>query len=261
MSTFPVDVSDVPFALPADKRGRHKNPIDHVCKLCGLQFQSRNPRQFYCEPCSESQDLKRKKLTHARAWSRGNRDKKRDTGILISRENAKGLEDVFIRPQLRWHVRYFMPFSWSASKNALYTSVPQGHVALRRKARKYRDDLIYLTQHALRGQRIVQNKLWIDIFVEKASNRGDAVNLVDTICDAIKVATGLDDRWFCIRSLDWSINKDDPQVIIGIGQETDYDIQNCSYCGRLLGLHNFSSNRFRSIGVARTCKDCERKQK
>ena len=259
MAAFSVDVSDPPFALPADNRGRMKKPIDHVCKLCGLQFQSRNPRQFYCEPCSESQDLKRKRLTTSKSHTVRRRDERRDVGRKISATEARSLADPRHQPVFCWYVKVCVPFSWSASKNAIYSLQAKGHVALRRESRNYRDALTLVLKSALRDRKIVQNKLWIDIFVEKASHRGDAVNMVDTVCDAVKVAANLDDRWFCIRQLDWSINKDDPQLIVGVGQEKIEASQACSYCGRIQPFANFGSNKNNKDGHSRICRDCSKK--
>ena len=230
--------------------------IDHWCRRCGTKFESPHPRHFYCEPCSESQDLKRKRLEIVRANSNRRRDKGRDIGKGVSAENAAAIADVHAPPEFLWYVRLRFPFSWSASKNAIYALRRKGHVALRREAREYRKTISDNFWLALRNHRIVQNKLWVDIFVEKSSHRGDAANVVDTVCDAIKVATGLDDRWFCIRRLDWSVNKDNPQIFIGIGQEDVGDSQICSYCGRLLEFGMFNKNRATKAGITRICKDC-----
>lgn len=102
----------------------------------------------------------------------------------------------------------------------------------------------------------MQNRVWLDILVQKPNQRGDAVNFVDLICDAAKSAIGIDDRWFSIRRLDWQIVKDDPKIYIGIGQEDVPAVQACSSCGRLLPFSEFHKNTRLQNGVSRNCKEC-----
>jgi hypothetical protein len=235
--------------------GRRK--IDHWCRMCGTYFQSPHARHLYCEPCSTSKDLERKRLIKTYAWRTTNRDTKRDNGIEISKAAGyRSLADPPHSPALNWLLRVCVPFSWSGSKNAIYALRRQGHVALRREANSYREALILKLKAGLRDQQVVQNKLWIDIFVEKNNHKGDAVNFVDTVCDAVKVATQLDDRWFCLRTLDWSICKHEPMLIVGIGQEKVEPVQACSYCGRLLPFPMFSIKKAAKNGIARICRDC-----
>lgn len=230
--------------------------IQHRCALCQTGFESVHPRHLYCEPCSTSQDLKRKRLTAIQQNETRNRDVRRDRGKKISSLTAVSLMEMLRHVELQWSVRVRIPFSWSGSKNALYTLRRKGHIALRREASDYRWALILALKSALRGHKVVQNKLWIDIFVEKSNHKGDAANFVDTICDAVKVATGLDDRWFSIRRVDWAINKDDPQLMVAIGQEDVVDCQCCSYCGRILPFEKFNKNRTTKSGYCRVCVDC-----
>jgi hypothetical protein len=235
--------------------------IPHQCKLCSANFISRNPRQFYCATCSESQDLKRKKLDHHRVWNRGKRDRARDTGLEISKREQRSLVDYRQEPQLKWWVCIRYPFSWAASKNAIYSLVPKGHIALRKDANQWRNGLAMLLKNAVRNMQIVQNKLWIDIYVEKPNHKGDAINVVDSVCDAVKIAVGIDDRWFCIRHLDWAINKNDPEIFIGVGQEDVPNAQACSYCGRILAFDQFTINRSCKNGIHRVCRECMAKGK
>lgn len=248
-----TDVSEPPFMLPPDR-----TIIDHWCRMCGLHFQSIHRRHLYCAECSESQDLRRKRLDGIRSTQTRSRDLRRDTGLEISKEEKRSLVDPMYIPELAWQVRVRVPFSWSGSKNAIYVLRRKGHVALRKEASDYRKALILSLQAALQKHHIVQNKLWIDIFVEKNNHKGDAVNFVDTICDAVKVATNLDDRWYCIRNLNWSIVKHDPMLMVGIGQEEIEPVQPCSYCGRLQSFSCFSANRSLKSGRARICNDCRK---
>ena len=233
--------------------------IRHRCTMCFADFVGPHPRQLYCEACSESQDLKRKRLDTMRKCVSRRKDERRVKGLEISARHARGMADPPYWPLLAWQLRVSVPFSWSGSKNAIYTLRPKGHVALRRESRSYRDALILSLQAGLRGRKIVHNKLWIYIFVEKNNHRGDAVNFVDMVCDAVKVATQLDDRWFCIRGVDWSVSKNDPNLFVTIGQEQVEDSQICSYCGRLLELSKFAANRHVPTGASRICRECTEK--
>jgi DNA-directed RNA polymerase subunit RPC12/RpoP len=60
--------------------------------------------------------------------------------------------------------------------------------------------------------------------------------------------------------LDWSINKNDPQLIVAVGQEEIPDSQVCSYCGRILELSFFPNNRSIKTGKSRVCRECMSKQ-
>lgn len=82
-----------------------------------------------------------------------------------------------------------------------------GRVYLNRETKNLTHELFL----AIRSQRpafMPGKKVYISIFAELSNHRGDAVNLIDTLMDSIKVAIGVDDRWFAIKSLDWEIRKD-----------------------------------------------------
>lgn len=151
-----------------------------------------------------------------------------------------------------------VPFSYATSKNHIYALRNQGHVFLRKESRAKRQEITLTICDGLNNRKVAHNKLWIDILVQKPNHRGDAINVVDLVCDAIKDAVPVDDRWFCIRRLDWEIVKEDPQLIIGIGQETDDDAQVCSYCGQIKLLTEFNKDKCNPLGVGRECRECRR---
>jgi hypothetical protein len=161
-------------------------------------------------------------------------------------------------PDLIWLVRIAIPFTYATSKNHIYTLRRAGHVALRREARAKRAEITAKIRRALEGKRIAHNKLWIDILVQKPDHRGDAVNVVDLVCDAIKDAVPVDDRWFCIRRLDWEIAKEEPRLYVGLGQDSDVDSQVCSYCGQIKALTEFNKHKHNPLGAGRECKECRR---
>ena len=236
-----------------------------TCADCGGETTRRSPSQRYCPDCSGKRDTARKQ-----AW-RGQNTRppadaarlaedeavRREAGKVTSIESRAGAgwpADVEV-PPAHTLVRISVPFSYAASKNAVWRVGRGGHVYARRESNAYRDALIL----ALRGKaEWFQAKLWLDIFVEKPDHRGDAVNVVDLVCDAVKVATGVDDRWYSLHRVDWSIVKHEPRLIIGLRQAAQCDMQICSYCGLELPLdaEHFHRNRSRKSGFTRVCKTC-----
>ena len=162
-------------------------------------------------------------------------------------------------PDLIWLARVAVPFSYAASKNHIYTLRRSGHVALRRESKIKRAEISAAIRHTIGDKQIAHNKLRIDILVQKSNHRGDAVNVIDLVCDAIKDAVPVDDRWFCIRRLDWEIAKEEPMLYIGLGQESEVDSQVCSYCGQIKPLLEFNKNKLNHLGVGRECKECRRR--
>lgn len=237
------------------------------CKQCGSVVPRTGPGQLYCVTCSEERARAR-----GRKWARNNPAKpsvrkrtldnlakaREKNAALVSDEKRQGLSwSPIDEVRLNWEVRVAVPFSYSFSKNAVYSiGKGGGHIFRRKKANKVREDLTVAIKSALKGIKPVQNKVWISIFVEKENHRGDAVNVVDTVCDSIKDAIPVDDRWFSIRKLDWHIIKNDPRLIVYVGQDADFDAQACSDCGQILPLENFNKNRTAKNGRGRHCRAC-----
>lgn len=244
-----------------------------ICEVCELTTRRTGPVQRYCKSCSEKKDLERKKL-----WARGNNpsDNQRVRNLNTMKERKETAKEAgaernkktkqaitWYDPQaicLKWQIRIAIPFSYAMSKNHIYALRKIGHVALRKEGRLKRERIALEFRTALTkdGFRVAHNKLWIDILVQKPNHRGDAVNVIDLVCDGLKDGIGLDDRWFCIRRLDWEIAKEDPQIYIGIGQDNDKDCQVCSYCGQIKELFEFNKHKQNHLGIGRECKDCMR---
>lgn len=69
-----------------------------------------------------------------------------------------------------------------------------------------------------RGQKWKEEKIFVDIFLQKPQKRIDVANLVDSVCDAIKEGIGIDDCWFAPRT-DWEYEKGiESYIIITINQ-------------------------------------------
>jgi hypothetical protein len=236
-----------------------------TCVTCRVETPKTGPVQKYCPPCSEQADLRRKSK-----WAKAHPAGYDPTKRRLTLEKRKAISaEVFsiIRttdwfdvphPEMAWEVRMKVPFSYGFSKNAIWSTTRRGHVYMRKEAQSLREALILLVKSHTVGQPIVQSKVWIDILVQKPDQRGDAINVIDTVADAIKVAIDVDDRWFSLRRVDWEINKSDPHMFIAIGQESTEPVKACSHCGRLLPLSNFGKRAHSKDGHSRACLDCSR---
>lgn len=237
-----------------------------VCQACGNACPRRGNVQKYCEPCAELRDRARKlKWANAHPQSseitkkhqRTKRSRAADVGAARSELHRMGLGDVFDdETTMAWVRKVCVPFSYAVSKNHAYSVNAGGARFLRRETKGVRKAIAEAVWAATRDVKPVQAKLWIDIIVQKPNHRGDAVNVVDIVCDAIKDALPVDDRWYAIRRLDWQIVKNSPDFLIGIGQEATEDMRVCSYCGRVLPLCEFVKNRGMAGGRSRSCMDC-----
>lgn len=239
------------------------------CGDCGVDTPARSPSQRFCPACSTRRDLERKQLwVRAHPPSPDQRERNGEHAVrrtVMAREAGAKASEVAkhdigwlapVGPDLIWVVRVSVPFSYAASKNHIYVKRRLGHVALRREVVAKRQAITLAVRSAVDGRRIAQNKVWLDILVQKPDHRGDAVNVVDLVCDAVKDALGVDDRWFCIRRLDWEVAKTDPKLFIGVGQESDLDCQVCSHCGSIKPLDQFTRRKTARLGVGRACRAC-----
>lgn len=239
-----------------------------VCRRCGEETPKRGQRSLYCPDCSERRDLERKRLWAAAhppsPEQRAKQVRQRNARLrALGAEMSKGASITWIAdddPSLLWVVRVALPFTYAISKNHSWSTTRRGHIFLRQESTDYRWQLTGAIQAALASQRVVEHKVWLDILVEKPDHKGDAVNVVDLVCDAVKDAIAVDDRWFCLRRLDWRIVKTEPRLIVGLGQEVEEDHQPCSTCGALLPLRpeNFNRHRGTRLGYARVCIRCRK---
>lgn len=241
------------------------------CRDCGITTARNSPGQRYCHACSERRDLMRKRLwarehppdeqqaerNRVSATHRKQRAKEAGADASVKAKRSIAWYDPD-GPDLAWITRVAVPFSYAASKNHIYALRRSGHVTLRAESRAIRNEIAFLIRQTLGGKRIAHNKVWIDILVQKPNHKGDAVNVIDLVCDALKEALGVDDRWFCIRRLDWEIVKESPKLFIGIGQESPDDCRVCSYCGQIKSLGEFNKKKDDPLGVGRECKQCRR---
>lgn len=239
-----------------------------ICEDCGLATVRKSPVQKFCPDCSRIRDRARKekyrKTNPHNAICKARYEENRRggavaRGAVISGGAVSRLDSVFSDSDgMKWVRRVAIPYSQCLSKNAIWTRGNGGHVFIRQEAHRAREALGVLVMAATRDVKVVQNKLWIEVVVQKPSHKPDAINMLDSVCDGIKIGLELDDRWYSIRRLDWEIVKTNPQIMVGIGQDSDIDVQACSHCGRLLPFDRFWRSRAMKSGFTRACLDCSR---
>lgn len=216
----------------------------------------RSKMQRYCTPCSE----KRAALRAGGAPKQVSEPSPTiQRGLAISRQVARRSlwEPAPFNSDTGWTVSFKVPFTQAASKNHVWSlGKGSGHVFKRAQTRTFEDLLIAKTREACRDVTVHQNKIWIEIFVQKPHHRGDAINVVDVVCDGLKKGLGVDDRWFCLRGVDWEIAKENPQIFVTVRQSQEFDAQACSHCGRILSLDHFKKKRTARLGVDRVCGGC-----
>lgn len=236
-----------------------------VCAVCSRAVPRKMARQKYCAPCSNELDVSRKtkwakanpldetQIARRNELEAGKRSAIAAFGESVSVGTPMGSWGL---PKLAWKAQIAFPFDQNLSKNALWRTGYKGHVYLREEAKKARDVIEQRFRKALKSMPLKHNKIWIELLVQKPHHRGDAINFVDSICDALKKSTEVDDRWFSISRVDWEIVKVDPQIFVGLGQEECENSIACSSCGGIKSFEMFAKNRSMKLGVTRNCKEC-----
>lgn len=115
-----------------------------------------------------------------------------------------------------------IPLPGALSKNAQH-ALRRGRMYLTADAEAARDAVRWALKMALQG-RIFRphQKVWLDIFVQRADLRSDPINVLDSMADAIKTIIGVDDRWFAVARLDWAVVREKaPFVQISVWQDAD----------------------------------------
>jgi hypothetical protein len=187
------------------------------------------------------------------------KDLRKVFGLKISNHESKIIFDG--ETDLSKNIRIKIPYNTALSKNALF-GFGNRRVYMKETGKKIKEEIFYLIKSEVNKQNIVfvPDKIWVGILVQKPSMNGiDPINVIDLICDAIKEAIGVDDKWFSIRLLDWQIKKENPQIIIEIGQSSDnIPKKTCRYCGRIVPLDNMVKNKTSKDGYSTQCKDCDK---
>lgn len=239
------------------------------CEQCGCEINPKYTRRKFCDDCTtrrrrelqrewarlhskpRTKDQLLEQYAHAKEKQRECHARGAEIGASLTQQTL--LTFCKDKPSPKVIVSFCIPFTYDMSKNHIWSNrfLPNGRgtVYKRDEARAQEQVIIGKLSSYIGSFR--KNKIWVDIFVEKPDNRGDAVNFVDLVCDAIKKGIDVDDRWFSLGSVDWRIVKGrEPQVFIRVYQEDNWDGTVCSYCGRILPRGCFRGQK------GRECKEC-----
>lgn len=236
------------------------------CEQCGVEVQTTSGVQRFCKPCSSNRDTERKKEWTAKHKPKERRPRPHNEKRKQAREEHAsqftGEGSIAWLPgemgrDLTWFVGVRVPFTYSLSKNATWSFRGKGrggHVFMRQEAASARAIVRDAIKRAMSHRPpAVDAKVYIDLFVQKPDHRGDAINVVDSVCDGIKDALGVDDRWFCIRGVDWEVVKSgQPMIWIRVGQVETEPQRVCSVCGRIRPVPEFGKH------LGRECLECRR---
>lgn len=226
------------------------------CSHCGALVDKKAASQKYCEACSEVKSIYTKTKNSS---PRIPKDYYLEAGKTNSTISYDEVWDTLFSPSslIDKKIALKIPFDINFSKNALWRGIGRGHVFIRKEVKDVKNNLIAEITKFMKEGNITfkQNKVYVSLYVAKPNARSDAINLIDSIMDSIKEAIGVDDRWFCIERLDWTIVKENPFIFVSIGQK-DEELQVCSYCGRLLPFSNFGIKSNTKQGISRECKQC-----
>lgn len=243
------------------------------CQRCNRPTIKRGPgKQKYCLTCSEESSRERARK-RSLAWTKRNplspeklaiqyvNNRKRmlkrhELGRTASLINRFNLDEI----RSKWSsfprvFVYSLPWTRALSKNHVFgISRFGGHIFLRQQTREIQNQIIGAFKASV--VRFAQNRLMLNLYVEKPDHRCDAINIIDRVADAVKQGIGVDDRWYHIGEIDWRIVKHEPQIHIVIAQLDVSDAIVCSYCGMVKLLDQFNANRCTKSGRNRECRDC-----
>jgi len=249
---------------------RFKNP-EVICEKCGAIDQRRGGIQRFCRVCNPLL-AKQRKLAWQREHPREPRDKRmartrvmaskiKDFGAALSQSEAKGTK-LLPQPDTKGcAIQFQLSYSSLFSKNAIWNLIAQHgkpSMRVRSEVKGLRESIGWLVKEALGGTVWPQGKTWVDVVIQKPNHKSDAVNVLDTLCDGIKLGLGLDDRWFAVGVLDWEVVKDRGQVLVQLRSEHTEPRELCSNCGQIRPLDQFSKSTDNDLGVHQVCKVCTR---
>jgi hypothetical protein len=134
-------------------------------------------------------------------------------GITVARRARVVTEVVGVGAR---HAYACVPYTAEAwSKNKAWRHRKDGRVYLSTPAREARETLTAL----LRQPAWPQRKTWLVVDVYLGDHRSDPINTVDGLADSVKIAIGVDDRFFAIKHLDWFIDPENPRIEVQVYQD------------------------------------------
>lgn len=228
-------------------------------------FDRKNARD-YCISCAviikKEGHKRRNDEYHQRLGGRYSKQYK--TGKSLNAE-AVATFDEFFQDNCKKHgIVVNIPFTQDLSKNKIFVN-KWGRITIQKARQEARNDIVKVIKNV--KHTFFRGKVWLKILVEKSENRGDAINVLDTVADAVQDAIGVNDRWFSVDGIDWTIVKEKPIIRITITQDITEHHDICGCCGRTLPASAFPERVCKLINSGATaiahkwCLECKRKDK
>jgi hypothetical protein len=157
-----------------------------------------------------------------------------------------------------WCIQIKIPTDFELNRaNIFIKSTAHGvpYLRLSTSSRRLKEQIAQNIKDALDGQYVFHNKLFVKAELRKRYLRSQNPYYIILLSLAIQEATKLDERWY-VYSLDWTIDKENPGLIIDLWQEDPQDKRICTICGRILPLDSFTSDQSDPWGRENRCKEC-----
>lgn len=157
--------------------------------------------QQYCRMCGKPEHG-----SIACEYAKGN-----DPLVYYSRGADRSLEqELQVGGEPHWVAEASIPFDTAYSKNRLWRPKAGGGHYIDKDVKRDSIGLGLLLRASLKKMGPdfhipPKSKVFLDIFVAMPNHRGDAINYLDFVADAVKGAIGIDDRWFAVWRLDWAV--------------------------------------------------------
>lgn len=158
-----------------------------------------------------------------------------------------------------------IPYSKHLSKNRT-TRVGRGPSGkgiafVSKEVKAARKEIEWLVRSKLGPNTWPQAKTWVRIFVQKPTHASDAINVIDNVVDGIRDGLGLDDNWYAIEKLDWSVVRKDPMVFIEISTKAGGGEAMCILCMEHKPLEKFRMSDKLKTGIDHICKTCRKRER
>ncbi len=109
-------------------------------------------------------------------------------------------------------------YSSALSKNARLAKSFRGRIYIKPEAKAAEKQLSKELTEGLKGVKIYVNRVYLDIMIHKPRNTVDAINFLDAVADVLKTVIGVDDKWYGIKAIDWTLDKANPRIVVKIYQ-------------------------------------------
>lgn len=244
-----------------------------ICRKCEVVFERRSYVHVFCDSCAEwrgrykkarwqkEQDEKFGSSARQQPSSevRARQLRKKEACSEIGLKNAKGETALPDRSNAVKAIRIDFPNDGYLSKNSLInigmvSGKPYPYV--RKDIKKRKEVIGFLIRSQLRSFCWPRSKTFIDIMVQKHMVGTDAINVVDTVCDAIKIGLEVDDEWFCIGMLDWEVVKKDPKVFVQVSTYSTEHQRVCGFCWQIKPYAQFGKHSQNIFGISNQCISC-----